>query len=180
MGGIPTGWPNGSSRGGRPLGVVNAGIGGNRLLSDSPVYGEKGLSRFRRDVLERPGVRTVIVMDGVNDLAAWNETGPVTARQIIEGLRALIGAAHARGIRVVGGTIMPMKGSAAYTGSGERIRDEVNRWIRGGGAYDSVVDFDRVVDDRGRIRALYDSGDHIHLNDTGYRAIADAVDLNTL
>jgi hypothetical protein len=86
---------------GRSLSVANAGIGGNRVLSDSPVYGERALSRFTRDVLERPGVRSVIVLEGVNDLAAWNETGPVTARQVIDGYRALIRLAHSRGIKVI-------------------------------------------------------------------------------
>ncbi|WP_067833236.1 SGNH/GDSL hydrolase family protein [Actinomadura kijaniata] len=165
---------------GRPLSVVNAGIGGNRVLTDSPVYGERALSRFTRDVLDRPGVRSVVVMAGVNDLAAWNETGPVTAARLIEGHRTLVRLARARGLTVVGATIMPMGGSAAHTDGGERIRQEVNHWIRTGGAYDAVADFDHVVADGDRLRAAYDSGDHIHLNDTGYRAIADAVDLDTL
>ncbi|WP_433142570.1 SGNH/GDSL hydrolase family protein [Actinomadura nitritigenes] len=161
-------------------GVVNAGIGGNRVLTDSPVYGERAVARFTRDALERPGVRSVIVLAGVNDLAAWNETGPVTAAQLIDGHRTLIRLAHARGIQAVGATIMPMGGSAAQSRRGEQIRRQVNRWIRTSGAYDAVADFDRVVADGDRLKAAYDSGDHIHLNDTGYRAIADAVDLNTL
>ncbi|MFF0525755.1 SGNH/GDSL hydrolase family protein [Actinomadura nitritigenes] len=165
---------------GRRWGVVNAGIGGNRVLTDSPVYGERAVARFTRDVLERPGARSVIVLAGVNDLAAWNETGPVTAAQLIDGHRTLIRLAHARGIQAVGATIMPMGGSAAQSRRGEQIRRQVNRWIRTSGAYDAVADFDRVVADGDHLKAAYDSGDHIHLNDTGYRAIADAVDLNTL
>ncbi|MEV4580488.1 SGNH/GDSL hydrolase family protein [Nonomuraea jabiensis] len=165
---------------GRPLSVINAGIGGNRVLTDSPVYGERAVSRFTRDVLDRSGVRSVVVMAGVNDLAAWNETGPVTAAQLIDGHRTLIRLARARGVRVVGATIMPIVASAAYTERGEEIRQQVNHWIRTSGAYDAVADFDRAVADGDRLKAAYDSGDHIHLNDTGYRAIADAIDLDTL
>jgi lysophospholipase L1-like esterase len=165
------------------VGVVDAGIGGNRMLSDSPIYGERGLSRFERDVLERPGVRAVIVMDGVNDLAEWNETGPVEAAQLIQGHRALIAAAHTHGIKAIGATIMPMKNSLAGSERAEAVRDEVNRWIRSSGSYDAVVDFDSVVADSAdpdQLRAAYDSGDHIHLNDAGYRAVAEAIDLDIL
>ncbi|WP_328521564.1 SGNH/GDSL hydrolase family protein [Kribbella sp. NBC_00359] len=165
---------------GLPRSVVNAGIGGNRVLTDSPIYGEHALTRFSRDVLARPGVRSVIILDGVNDLAAWNETGPVTCAQIIDGHRTLIRLAHARGLRVIGATITPMGASAAYSPDGERIRQQVNHWIRTSGEYDAVVDFDRIVANSDRIRAAYDSGDHIHLNDAGYRAVADAVDLDAL
>jgi len=165
---------------GRPLSVVNAGIGGNRMLTDSPQYGERALTRFTRDVLDRPAVRSVIILDGVNDLAVWNETGLVTAAQLIDGHRTLIGLARARGIKVVGATIMPMGASAAYSQDGERIRQEVNHWIRTSGAYDAVADFDRVTAAGDRLRTAYDSGDHIHLNDAGYRAIADSIDLATL
>ncbi|MFG6196834.1 SGNH/GDSL hydrolase family protein [Nonomuraea sp. JJY05] len=169
---------------GRSLGVVNAGIGGNRLLTDSPEYGQNGLARFQRDVLDRSGVRTVIVMQGVNDLAEWNKPHQATAAQIIDGHKQLIQAARARGVTVIGATLMPMKGAAlAYSPAAEAVRDEVNHWIRTGGAYDHIVDFDAVVrhpDDPDSVRPQYDSGDGIHLNDAGYRAIAQAVDLATL
>ncbi|WP_431910509.1 SGNH/GDSL hydrolase family protein [Nonomuraea jabiensis] len=169
---------------GSPLGVVNAGIGGNRLLTDSPEYGRNGLARFQRDVLDRPGVRTVIVMQGINDLAEWNKPHQASAGQIIDGHERLIQAARARGIEVVGVTLMPMKGAAlAYSPAAEAVRDEVNRWIRTGGAYDHVIDFDAVVRQPGdpdSLRPQYDSGDGIHLNDAGYRAIAQAVDLAIL
>ncbi|WP_344577248.1 SGNH/GDSL hydrolase family protein [Nonomuraea roseoviolacea] len=169
---------------GRPLAVVNAGIGGNRLLTDSPEYGENGLARFRRDVLDRPGVRTVIVMDGVNDLAEWNKPHQASAERLIDGHRRLVQAAHARGVKVVGATVMPMKNAAlAYSPAAEAVREEVNAWIRTGGVYDHVLDFDAVVREPGdpdALRADYDSGDGIHLNDAGYRAIAEAVDLAAL
>ncbi|MGW5689317.1 SGNH/GDSL hydrolase family protein [Nonomuraea sp. NPDC003754] len=169
---------------GRPLSVVNAGIGGNRLLTDSPEYGTNGLARFQRDVLDRAGVRTVIVMQGVNDLAEWNKPHQATAGQIIDGHKQLIRAARSKGIKVIGATILPMKGSdLAYSPAAEAVRDQVNQWIRTSGGYDRVVDFDRVVrqpDDPDSLRPRYDSGDGIHLNDAGYHAIARAVDLDTL
>lgn len=168
----------------RPLGVVNVGIGGNRLLTDTPEYGQNGLARFQRDVLERPGVRTVIIMDGVNDLAEWNKPHQATGSQIIAGHLRLIHAARARGLNVIGATIMPMKGSdLAYSPAAEAVRDQVNQWIRGGGAYDHVADFDAVVRqpaDTDSLRPEYDSGDGIHLNDAGYDAIAQAIDLDAL
>ncbi|GAA3221125.1 SGNH/GDSL hydrolase family protein [Nonomuraea helvata] len=169
---------------GRGLGVVNAGIGGNRLLTDSPEYGTAGLARLRRDVLERPGVRTVIIMDGINDLAEWNGPHQADARRIIDGHKELIRAAHARGIKAIGATLTPIKGSAlAYSPAAEAVRDRVNHWIRTSGAYDHVADFDAVVRqpaDSDSLRPEYDSGDGIHLNDAGYDAIAQAVDPDAL
>ncbi|MFI6793059.1 SGNH/GDSL hydrolase family protein [Nonomuraea sp. NPDC050383] len=168
----------------RPLGVINAGIGGNRLLTDSPEYGQNGLARFQRDVLDRPGVRSVIIMQGVNDLAEWNKPQQATAAQLISGHRRLIQSAHAKGLTVIGATIMPMKGSdLAYSQPAEAVRDQVNHWIRTSGAYDHVVDFDRVVRapaDSDAVRAEYDSGDGIHLNDAGYDAIARSINLDIL
>jgi lysophospholipase L1-like esterase len=167
-----------------PLGIVNAGIGGNRLLTDSAEYGQNGLARFQRDVLARPGVRSVIIMQGVNDLAEWNKPHQATPAQLIAGHQRLIQAAHTKGLTVIGATIMPMKGSdLAYSQSAEAVRDQVNHWIRTSGAYDHVVDFDRVVRapaDPDAVRADFDSGDGIHLNDAGYDAIARAVDPHTL
>lgn len=168
----------------RPLGVINAGIGGNRLLTDSAEYGQNGLARFRREVLDRPGIRTVIIMQGVNDLAEWNKPQQATAAQLIAGHRQLIRAAHAKGLTVIGATIMPMKDSdLAYSEQAEAVRDKVNAWLRTSGSYDHVVDFDRVVrrpGDEDALRPEYDSGDGIHLNDAGYQAIAAAIDLDTL
>ncbi|WP_309242476.1 MULTISPECIES: GDSL-type esterase/lipase family protein [unclassified Streptomyces] len=137
----------------RPLDVVNAGISGNRILNDCPCYGEKATDRFRRDVLDRPGVRTVIVGLGGNDLAAPELDDPcmvsapvVSAHQIISAHKELIRAAHARGIKAVGATIVPMKGAQfpVYSERGERTRNAVNRWIRTSGSYDSVLDIDQA------------------------------------
>ncbi|WP_205315528.1 SGNH/GDSL hydrolase family protein [Nonomuraea lactucae] len=173
---------------GRPMGVLNAGIGGNRLLHDTPGFGERATARFRRDVLEQPGVRTVIVLIGINDTGA-SEGGfgeKTTARELIDGHRTLIAAARARGLKVIGATMSPTKGTALpgyHTKNGEAIRDQVNDWIRTGGEYDAVVDVDRALADPAdadRLNPAYDGGDRLHPNDAGMRAIADAIDLNAL
>ncbi|TMR06949.1 SGNH/GDSL hydrolase family protein [Actinomadura soli] len=174
------------------LGVVNAGISGNKLLTDSLCYGEKGLARFRRDVLAQPGVRTVIVFEGINDLGTGGfpdyfgcgASPKVTAQRLIAGHRALIQTAHARGITVVGATITPMKGFQGYdTPEKEKVRDDVNHWIRTSGAYDAVADLDRALADPDvpdALRPAFDSGDHLHPNDAGANALAAAIDLATL
>ncbi|RZS32189.1 lysophospholipase L1-like esterase [Herbihabitans rhizosphaerae] len=171
--------------------MVNTGIGGNRLLNGSPCFGDAALVRFQRDVLDQARARTAIVLLGINDIVSndvdtfgcFDPRPTVTAQQIIDGHRKMIRAAHAHGIRMIGATITPYEGFQFYTAQGERLRQEVNRWIRTSGEYDAVVDFDRVVADPsapGRIRAEYDSGDHLHPGDAGYRAMAHAVDLKTL
>lgn len=175
--------------GGR-LGVVNAGIGGNRVLNDSSCFGEKALSRFERDALGQPDVRTVVLLEGINDIGfprfAFECTTPnpeVTAAQLIAGYRELIGKARAAGVRVVGGTLLPFKGAEYYSDAGEAVRDEVNAWIRTSGEFDAVVDFDRALADpadRDSLLPAYDSGDRLHPNDAGYRAMAEAVDLSVL
>ncbi|MFJ6609300.1 SGNH/GDSL hydrolase family protein [Streptomyces sp. NPDC091289] len=176
----------------RPLDVVNAGIGGNRILNDSPCYGDKAADRFRRDVIDRPGVRTVIVHLGGNDLAAPEMGDPcmgsaphVTAVQIINAHKELIRAAHARGITAVGATILPMKGALfpAYSERGEKIRTTVNHWMRTSGAYDSVLDVDRAVADPAdpaMPRPGYVFPDGVHPNEAGSHAIASAMDLDDL
>ncbi|KOX23053.1 G-D-S-L family lipolytic protein [Saccharothrix sp. NRRL B-16348] len=171
-------------------GVVNAGIGGSRVLNDSSCFGEKATARFERDALAQPDVRTVILLEGINDIG-FNQfpidcTTPnpvVTAAELIAGYRDLIGQAHAKGVRVVGGTLLPFKGAAYYTDAGEAVRDEVNAWIRTSGEFDAVVDFDRAMADPAdpdALRPAYDSGDRLHPNDVGYRAMAEAVDLSVL
>ena len=111
---------------------------------------------------------------------------PATADQLIDGYTALIRAAHRRGVRVIGATLTPTKGAAIpvyYKPDGEAVREAVDDWIRGSGAYDAVVDLDRVLadpTDPARLRPGYDSGDGVHPNDAGMLAIADAIDLDTL
>lgn len=168
---------------GLPYGVLNAGIGGNELLADNPTGGEAGLTRFQRDVLDQPGVRTVVVMEGVNDIGLAVLFGrELTAEMLIEGHRALIAAAHAEGVRIVGATITPFAGSFYESAEGEKIRDAVNDWIRTGGEYDAFADFDAALAEPGgdRMRAEYASPDFLHPNDAGMAAMADAIDLATL
>lgn len=172
--------------------MLNAGIGGNRVLNDSACFGEKATARFRRDALAQPGVRTVILLEGINDIlfaqdiSACAAPNPrVSAKELIDGHRALIDAARSRGVRVVGGTLPPFKGSALYSEYGESVRQAVNHWIRTGGEYDAVADFDRALanpDPRhaGELLPAYDSGDRLHPSPAGYQAMADAVDLSTL
>lgn len=165
---------------GRGLGVVNAGIGGNRVLTDAPGLGDRATARFRRDVLGQPGVRSVVILEGVNDLGLGvGTTGqPPEPAALIDGHRALIAAAHARGVRAVGATILPFKGTVFpgyYTERGEQVRDAVNDWIRTGGEYDAVADLDRALADPADpdlLRPAYDSGDGLHPNDAGMRAMA--------
>jgi lysophospholipase L1-like esterase len=172
---------------GRPTGILNAGIGGNRLLSDAPGFGERGVARFQRDVLSQPRVRTTIVLEGINDIGMGEAAGtPVTAEQLIAGHRALARAARAAGVTVIGATITPTKG-CPYPGysteRGEAVRDAVNHWIRTSGEYDAVADFDRALADPAdpdRMRGEYDGGDGLHPNDAGMRAMAEAVDLRSL
>jgi lysophospholipase L1-like esterase len=173
---------------GRRLGVVNAGIGGNRILGDSPGLGERATARFTRDALGQPGVRTVIVLEGINDIGIGGSSGeePPTAAQLIEGHRILIRAAHARGVTMVGATILPFAGTVYpgyYTEGGERVRDAVNHWIRTSGEYDAVVDLDNALadpTDPDRLNPRYDGGDGLHPNDAGMHAMAAAIDLDTL
>jgi lysophospholipase L1-like esterase len=171
--------------------VVNAGINGNKLLTDSPCYGEKGVARFHRDVLAQPGVRSVVVLAGINDIGGGGypdfgcgASPVVSAGQVIQAHRALIGAAQAQGVRIIGATLTPMKGYRGYDSwRNEKVRDAVNRWIRSSGEYDAVVDLDRLLVDPARpdaLRPLYDSGDHLHLNDAGADAVAAAIKFSTL
>jgi len=158
------------------LSVLNAGISGNQLLAGGSTSGQSGLSRFARDALGQTGVRVVIVWEGTNDIGVHPD---MTASQIINGYLRLIAAAHARGIAVVGATLQPDEGATYYTAQGNRVREQVNRWIRTSGAFDGVVDFDQVVRDPAdpaELLPAFDSGDHLHPNDAGYQAIADSID----
>ena len=154
------------------LSVLNAGISGNQLLAGGGTSGPSGLSRFDRDVLEQTGVRVVIVWLGTNDIGDHPD---MTARQIIDGYLQLIAATHAHGVAVVGATLQPDEGARYYTARGNRVREEVNRWIRNSGAFDAVADC-CDPSDPAELLAAYDSGDHLHPNDTGYQAIADSID----
>jgi lysophospholipase L1-like esterase len=167
------------------VGVLNEGIGGNRLLNGSPCFGDAGVRRFARDVLGRPNVRTVVVLEGINDIHAsafefecFVPNPKITVDELIAGHRSLIHQAHAKGVRAIGATLTPFKGSGGFTPDTEAMRDGLNAWIRTSGEYDAVVDLERVVadpTDGDAILPAYDSGDHIHPNDAGYHAMANAV-----
>jgi lysophospholipase L1-like esterase len=167
-----------------PVTVVNAGISGNRLLRAD--YGPSGVRRFEQDALRRPGVRWVIVLEGVNDLgfagSVEADAPRVTAEELVAGYRQLIGKARAARVKIYGGTLLPFEGAASgyFTPDKEPVRQAVNAWIRTSGAFDGIVDFDAAVRDPdrpGRLRPEYDDGDHLHLSAAGHRAMGEAVDL---
>jgi lysophospholipase L1-like esterase len=170
-------WPDRlAERLGGRYSVVNAGISGNRVLTDRS--GQSALRRFDRDVLTRPGVRYVVLLEGINDLGS--DSRPGRAEEIIAGYEVLLSRAHDHGIRVVGGTLTPAKGAGQYSYQLEHERQLVNYWIRTSHQFDSVIDFDRAIRDpadAGRFRPAYECGDHLHPGDAGYRAMASAVDL---
>jgi lysophospholipase L1-like esterase len=161
--------------------VVNAGIGSNRLLHDTP--STSALSRFDRDVLAVPGVSKVVIALGINDIqySRRNPAEAVSADEMITALGQLIARAHGRGVSAIGATITAFEGSSSYSPDGEAMRAKVNEWIRNGGAFDGVIDFDRAIRDPLRpaqLLAKADDGGHLHPNDAGYAMMGDAIDLN--
>lgn len=177
-----------SSRATSHWAVANAGIAGNQLLADG--YGEAGIARFDRDGLAQPHARTVVLLEGINDLGqlALKTPSPV-ARQalvadIVEAYARLICRAHTRGLRIVGATLTPFIGSDYKpTPQDEAARQAINRWIRAHGHFDAVIDWDALLRDPadpGRLRPDFDSGDHLHPSSAGYRAMADALPIADL
>jgi lysophospholipase L1-like esterase len=171
------------------LSVVDQGIAGNRVLHD--LVGPNALARFDRDVLAQAGAAYVTVLLGINDIGdisrlpavaqAGRAPQPVTAEEIIAGHLQMIMRAHQQGLKIIGCTLTPFEGAAYFSPEGETKRQSVNKFIRTGGAYDGVIDFDAVVRDPehpARFLAMYDSGDHLHPNDAGYKAMADTIDLS--
>jgi lysophospholipase L1-like esterase len=160
--------------------VVNAGIGGNTVIQGG--LGPPALQRLDRDVLEQPGVRWLLVLEGVNDIGgAPPAQAAALAQRLIAAHREIAERAHRRGLRVYGATILPFGGSFYDAPEREAARQTVNQWIRTGGAYDAVVDFDAAMRDPAqptRLRAEADGGDHLHPNENGYRMMADAIDLS--
>jgi lysophospholipase L1-like esterase len=162
------------------IAVANLGIGGNRVLRDGS--GASALARFDRDVLSQPGVQWVTLLEGINDIGrmATVPAEAVTADELIGGYKQFIAQAHAHGIQVIGCTLTPYEGAGYSREEGEAIRVALNTWIRTSGAFDAVVDFEAATRDAAnpkRIRAQFDPGDHLHPNDAGYQAMADAFDL---
>lgn len=164
------------------LAVVNQGFGGNRILYDGS--GPSALARFDRDVLAQPGVRYVILLEGINDIGQMSRPdspeAQLTPQELIFGYAQLIIRAHQHGIKVFGATITPNEGVHSATPQGEKVREAFNTWLRTGGVADGVIDFDKAVQDPAnprRLLAFYDSGDHIHPSDAGYKAMGQAIDL---
>jgi lysophospholipase L1-like esterase len=182
-------WPSFLARrlaaaGGANIAVLNQGISGNRLLRDGA--GVNALARFDRDVLAQPGVKWLMILEGINDIGLGLRTGAaasdtVGADDLIAALKQLIERAHEHGIKVIGGTLTPFEGAAYYSEAGETVRETVNQWIKTPGVFDAVVDFDAATRDPEhpkQFRAGFNNGDHLHPNDAGYQAMADAIDLS--
>ncbi|MGO1950498.1 MAG: SGNH/GDSL hydrolase family protein, partial [Mycobacteriaceae bacterium] len=162
-------------------GVLNSGISGNRLLTDAGTNGDAAILRYDTDVIDRPGVETVVLLEGINDIRTTD--GTVPAEELIEVYREFIDRSHDNGLRVIGATLTPFGASDRYTDAGEETRLAVNEWIRTSGEFDDVIDFDHAVRDPsnpGQIDPELDPGDHLHPNDAGYTAMTDAVDLESV
>jgi lysophospholipase L1-like esterase len=164
------------------IGVLNQGIGGNRVLNDQA--GPSALARLDRDVLSQDGARYVIILESINDIGRLHHlTAPednIDAQNLEEGLRQIVEAAHEHGMKVFGATLTPYQGAGYYSEKGEQVREAVNNWIRTSGTLDGVVDFDKITRDPQnplQFNPLYDSGDHLHPNDAGYKAMGDGIDL---
>jgi lysophospholipase L1-like esterase len=167
------------------LGVVNEGIGGNRLLTDaSGLAGVSALARFDHDVLSHPSVKWLMILEGINDIGSLANPAanvPVTSDELIWVLKEMVARAHAQGIKVIGCTLTPYGGAGYAREEGENMRSAVNQWIRTSGTFDAVVDFEaatRDASDPKKFRAEFDPGDHLHPNNAGYEAMASAVDLS--
>ena len=170
--------------------VLNVGIGGNKMLKDGS--GQAALARLDRDVLAQPGVKTLVMLIGINDIGGLSREGEVTPEKraavvagLIAGYRQLIVRAHERGVWVVGATILPCGGTKVYRSDADADADRqaVNAWIRGSGLFDAVIDFDRATRDPEhpeRLLPAYDSGDQLHPSPAGYKAMGEAVAIEAL
>ena len=165
------------------IGVLNEGIGGARILHD--VTGPSALARLDRDVLAQPGARYLIIAMGTNDIGrtffpVLPDEAPVTAQKLEWGLQQIVVRAHARGIKVIATTLNPYGGAGYYNAEGDAMRQNFNTYVRTSGVSDGYIDFDKATRDPDRPERLlpaYDSGDHLHPNDVGYKVMADAIDL---
>lgn len=165
------------------LSVLNEGISGNRLLHDRA--GPNALSRFDRDVLAQSGVKYLIVLEGINDIGSVahprDSSEVITTQDVEFVMTQMIARAHQHGIKVFGATLTPYKGAGYFSDAGEKIRTEVNEWIRNGGAFDGVIDFEKATRDAANPAAFSsaaDSGDHLHPADPGYKIMGSAIDLS--
>ena len=162
--------------------VLNEGIGGNRVLNEGA--GPSAVSRLDRDVLAQDGVEYVIVLESINDIGHLAKPSApedeITAAQLEFGLKQIADAAHEHGIKAIGATLTPYGGANYYSDKGEQVREDVNNWIRTSGTFDGVVDFDQITRDPQKptwFNPAYDSGDHLHPGDAGYKAMGEGIDL---
>lgn len=162
--------------------VLNEGISGNRVLND--MAGPSALARLYRDIVAQDGAKYVIVLEGINDIGRFfRAQGPeddFTAEQMEFGLTQIAEAAHEHGMKAVGATLTPYGGAGYFSDKGEQVRESVNQWIRSSGLFDGVIDFDQITRDPqnpNKFNPLYDSGDHLHPNDAGYKAMGEGIDL---
>ena len=167
----------------RNLGVLNEGIGGNRVLHDGT--GPNALARLGTDVLEQPGVRYLILLEAINDIGrAYQTSGPtevVTADDLIRGYEQIIERAHEHGIKVIGATLTPYMGAGYSSVAGEGVRAALNQWILTSHRFDGVIDFDAITRDPTHptmLKPSVDHGDHLHPGDAGYKIMGDAIDLS--
>jgi lysophospholipase L1-like esterase len=165
--------------------VVNAGIGGNRLLRYGA--GPNALARLDRDVLSVPGVKTIILLEGINDIGRGftpaGNTEPITLEALESADLQIIARAHEHGIRVIGATLTPYQGAGYASPEGEAVREGLNQWIKTSGSFDAVIDFAPAVADRDNpltFAKAFNDRDHLHPNDAGYKAMADAIDLDAV
>jgi lysophospholipase L1-like esterase len=194
-------WPNDLARRldavkGPTLSMIDEGIWGNEVLTNTECCGVSTLNRLQRDVFEAPDVRDIIFLEGINDIGCsetafalcTGSTPNITAAKVIAGYKQIIAQAHKHGIRIFGATLTPFENSEEYapsywTPAKERIRELVNAWIRQPGHFDGVFDFARAIaapTDPKIVNPIYDGGDHLHPNDAGYQAMANAVNLGVL
>jgi lysophospholipase L1-like esterase len=164
------------------IGVLNEGYSGNRVLNEG--HGPSALSRLDRDVLAQSGVRYVIVLESINDIGLMDHvqvpSDAITAPQLEWGLKQIADRAHEHGLRIFGATLTPYGGAGYYCDAGEQVREAVNDWIRSSGVFDGVIDFDKIARDPEnptRLNPAYDSGDHLHPSDAGYKAMGEGIDL---
>jgi lysophospholipase L1-like esterase len=189
-------WPNFLARrldaiAGRTMSVVDEGISGNQVLTDSSFAGVSALHRLQRDVIDQPGAKVVVLLEGINDIGFTDlglDNPPATAASIIAGYQQIIARVHAAGLRIIAGTLtpfltLPVATSGYQDAQGEVIREEVNHWILTSGAFDGVINFASAVAspyDPDAINPIYDSGDHLHPNDSGYQVMGDLIPLHML
>jgi len=168
--------------------VVDQGISGNRVLNNSACFGVDAQARLDRDVLTQTGVQFVILLEGINDIGfsqlpnsgCSSPNADVSADEIIAGYQQIIAQVHAEGLKIFGGTLTPFQGAFYFSAAGEAKREAVNTFVRTSGAFDGMIDFEEAVRDPSnplQFLPLYDSGDHLHPNDAGYQAMANAVNL---